>query len=172
MGAYDRFKNADPMGVRSYILAGKHVLLVKRTDQSMSKHPNRKGQEKTVVEFKIIESDTMKVGESVSLVETEASQGYFGNVLAFTAGILGMGIDEMKNDPDFDVIFEGAYGKEQILVGMLVKCVAQQVPTTSSTAKSEVYTAKTFEPVLATDYGKWNLIAPNGSYAGPQDAAA
>lgn len=172
MGAFDRFKNADPMGVRSYILPGKHVLLVKRTDMSQSKNPQKKGQEKTVVEFKIIESDTMKVGESVSLVETEASQGYFGNVLAFTAGILGMGIDEMKRDPDFDSIFEGAYGQEQIFVGMLVRCVAQQVPTTSKDAKSDVYTAKTWEPILASDYAKWSLEAPNGSYTGPTQAAA
>ncbi len=172
MGAYDRFKTADVMGVRSYIQAGEHILLVKRTDQSQSKHPSRKGQEKTVVEFKIIKSTTMKVGESCSLVETEASQGYFGNVLAFTAGILGLGIDEMRADEQFDETWTDAYGERQVLVGMLVKCIAQQVATSSSTAKSDVYTAKSWEPVATKDYAEFALIAPQGSWPGPEEKAA
>ena len=167
MGAYDRFKSADVMGVRQYIEPGKHRLLVKRTEMGPSKNPQKKGMEKTVVEFKVIRSDSMKLQSSCSLVETDTSQGYAGNVLAFTAGILGYTVDDMKADEAFDQVFDGCYGKEQILVGMLVDCVAQQVGTQAGGE----YTAKTWEPVPASEYGEDGLIAPDGAYA-PEAAAA
>lgn len=188
MGAYDRFKNAEPMGVRNYITPGKHRLLVKRSNMSPSTHPNRPNQEKAVVEFKVIRSEqlmdkdgnpatdkagkpfpAMKVGESCSLVETSAQQGYFGNVLAFTAGILGYGIEEMKNDPDFDNVFIGCWGPDQLMTGMLVDCVAQQVDTTSASAKSDVYTAKTWEAVHASEYANHALEAPDGAFGQADD---
>ncbi len=172
MGAYDRFKTADVMGVRQYIEPGTHVLLVKRTEQGKSKNPKHKGAvEKTVVEFKVLKSDTMKEGCSCSLVEMETNQGYFGNVLAFTAGILGNTIDEMRGDADFDEVFSNAYGEAQILVGMLVKCVAQQVATTSTGAKSPEYTAKSWEPVDAADYEDFGLVAPPGAWTAHGEGA-
>lgn len=171
MGAFDKFKNADVMGVRNYIKEGKHVLLIRRTEQGMSKHPKKKDVEKTVVEFKVIASEPleeggncMKVGEICSLVEMETSQGYAGNVLAFVAGVLGLPIDDMKADESFDEVFGNVFGAEQIFTNMLVFCTAQQVPTTSPDAKSDVYTAKTWEAVPASDYAQFNLVAPDGAY--------
>ncbi len=160
MGAYDRFKDAEPMGVRKYIEPGAHRLLVRRTVQGPSTHPDRKGKEKTVVELKIVRSDTMKVGETCSLVETEGSAGYFGNVLEFTAGILGYGVDEMKKDEQFNEVFGGCWGPDQLLIDMLVDCVAQKVGTT----KGGEYTAKTWTPVHASEYEKDGLVAPNGAF--------
>lgn len=171
MGAYDRFKNADPMGVRQYIDPGDHYFLVKRTEQGPSKNPTKKNVEKTVVEFKVIKSDTMKEGSVCAMVETDASQGYFGNVLTFVAGILGYEVDDMKKDPDFDAVFASVFGEEQILTDMLVHCIAQQVKTTSPQAKSDVYTAKTWEPVEAAKYEEFGLIAPEGAYTGEEQAA-
>lgn len=173
MGAFDRFRvNKDgtpiqPMGVRNYIKPGDHYLLVRRATQRQSTNPQKKGNEITVVEFKVLQSDTMRVGEVTSLVETELQQGYFGNVLAFVAGALGYGIEEIQADPDFDEIFDGIFGGDQVLVDMVVHCVAQQVATTSPQAKSKEYTAKTFEAVDARDYAKWGLIAPDGAYVDP-----
>src|SRR3989304_686394 len=120
MGAYDRFRNADPMGVGQFIEAGNHRFLVKRTIQGPSANPQTKNMEKTVVEFKIVRSNTMKIGSACSLVETDAKAGYFGNVLSFVAGILGYSIDEMKSDPDFDTVFNSVFGPDQILTEMLV----------------------------------------------------
>lgn len=176
MGRFDSFRKASVMGVRAYIEEGTHYLFVKRTEQSMSKHPKKQGQEKTVVEFKILETDSsdpkMAPGKMCSLVETEASQGYHGNVLAFTAGALGLSTDEFQADDDFESIWDSVWGQEAILVGMVVKCTAQKVATTSPDAKSDVYTAKTFEAVPASEYARWDLVAPNGAYAGPEASAA
>lgn len=166
-GAYDRFKNAEPMGVRQFIEAGNHRLLVKRTIQGPSQNPQKKNMEKTVVEFKIIRSDTMKIGSSCSLVETDDKAGYFGNVLSFVAGILGYGIDEMKADPDFDTVFTSVFGPDQILTEMLVDCVGQQVKTNAGGD----YTAKTWEPVDASEYAEDSLIAPEGAYVRAEAAA-
>jgi len=166
MGAYDRFRNADPMGVRQFIEAGNHRFLVKRTIQGPSANPQTKNMEKTVVEFKIVRSNTMKIGSACSLVETDAKAGYFGNVLSFVAGILGYSIDEMKSDPDFDTVFNSVFGPDQILTEMLVDCVAQQVKTTAGGD----YTAKSWEPVDASEYAEDNLIAPDGAYTRQQAA--
>jgi hypothetical protein len=165
MGVYDRFRLAEPMGVRQYTDPGDHFFLVRRAIQRQTTNPQKKG-EVTVVEFKVLESNTMKVGQVCSLVETEPSQGYFGNVLAFVAGILGYTIDEIKADPDFNKVFDGCFGPAQILTDMVVHCIAQQVKTTSPQAKTEFYTAKTWEPVDARDYARWSLAAPDGAYAG------
>lgn len=168
MGAFDRFRTAEVMGVRQYIEPGLHVLLVKRTDMGPSKNPQKKNMERTVVEFKVVQSDTLKAGSACSLVETDEQDGYAGNVLAFTAGILGYGIDEMKADPHFEQVFDGAYGKDQILTGMLVACNAQQV----ATKKGGTYTAKTWEPVLASMYSEFGLIAPDGAFTGEEESDA
>ena len=171
MGAYDRFKNLDAvMGVRNWIKEGNHVLQVRRTEMSKSKNPQKKGIEKAVVEFKTIKSDTQKVGQICSLVEMESNQGYTGNVLMVTAGILGMDHEKMVEDPDFDAIFDAAWGTEQIFTGMLVRCGAQQVKT----SKGGDYTAKTWEPVPAAEYPEFGLIAPDGAYVPSEgeDAAA
>ncbi len=166
-GVYDRFKTADPMGVRSWIPEGNHVLLIKRTDLSMSKNPLKKNVEKAIVEFKVIESDTVSPGKIVSLVEMETSQGYLGNVLAVTAGVLGLSIDEMKADQDFDATFDAFWGTSQVVTDMLVRCTAQQVKTT----KGGDYTAKTFEAVHASEYEKFGLIAPAGAYGSSEEEA-
>ena len=164
MGIWDRFKTANVMGVRNYIKEGHHILQVKRCEMGMSTNPQKKGVEKAVVEFKIIESDTMKVGQLCSLVEMDTSMGYAGNVLAFVAGIMGYDVEALKEDPDFESVFDGVWKEQQILVDMLVDCTAQQVKTT----KGGDYTAKSWEPILASDYEKWALIAPDGSYTGEE----
>ncbi len=165
---YSKFQSAEVMGVRQYIEVGTHRLLVKRTEMGPSKNPQKKNMEKTVVEFKIIESSTMKVGESCSLVETDEQAGYYGNVKAFVAGILGNTIDEMTVDPDFNATFAAIFETDQILTGFLVDCVAQQVGTT----KGGEYTAKSWEAVPASEYGQYNLIVPEGAYEPPEAAAA
>lgn len=161
MGAFDRFKSADIMGVRKYIEQGTHVLLVKRTEMGQSRNPTKKNTEKTVIEFKVVESDTMRVGEMTALVEVDTSQGYYGNVLSFVAGILGYAVDEMKADPSFDEVFANVFGEEQILTGMLVRCIAQQVKTKAGGD----YTAKSWEPIPASEYERYGLMAPDGAYA-------
>lgn len=164
-GIYSRFKDADPMGVREYIKEGKHRFLVKRTEMGPSKNPQKKNMEKTVIEFKVIRSDTAKVGTACSFVETDDKEGYAGNVLSFVAGILGYTIDELKADEDFEAVFDGVFGTDQILVGMLVDCNAQQVKTT----KGGDYTAKSWEPVPASEYEADGLVAPDGAYTGEDD---
>ncbi len=159
-GVYSRFQTAEPMGVRSWIPEGDHILLVKRTEMSQSKNPTKKNIEKAIIEFKTVKSDTVKPGKIVSLVEMESSQGYLGNVLSVTAGILGMSIDDMKADPSFDSIFDGVWGQDQILTDMLVHCIAQQVKTQAGGD----YTAKTWEPVEASMYAEYGLIAPQGAF--------
>jgi hypothetical protein len=210
------FREADVMGVRRYIEAGSHVLLIKRTDQGASRNTEKtktnKELQRTVIEFKVVATELlpgyeyiegdpkkkgwvrgplgaslgeagdfrpMAVGESCSMAETSENQGYFGNVLAFVAGVLGMGIDEMKNDPAFNDIFLGVFSPAQILAGQLVRCVAQQVPTTSAKAKSKVYTAKTFEAIHANDYQLYGIEPIPSAYgyqnpdaASPPAAAA
>ncbi len=175
MGAYDRFKDtSNIMGVRAYILPGNHTLLVKRSEMAPSTNPQKKGEEKTVVEFKVIESDTMKVGSTCSLVEVESSQGYLGNILVYVAGLLGENVDRFVLDPDFDETFAAIFEINQISTGMLVRCTGQQVKT----KEGGDYTAKTWDPVHVSEYAQFGLIAPEGSYEGaetadvPQDAAA
>jgi len=167
VGAFDRFRDSEIMGVRQYIEPGKHRLLVKRASMGPSKNPEKKklNQENTIIEFKIVRSDTMKVGSVCNLVEVSTAQGYEGNVLLVTAGILGYEVEKMRKDPAFDSIFEAAFGEEQIFCGMCVDVVAQQVKTT----KGGDYTAKTWEPVLASEYEEDGLIAPDGAYTGPED---
>ncbi len=168
MGAYDRFKEADPMGVRSWIVEGTHILLIKRTEMSQSKNPKTKGKEKAIIEFKTVKSDTVNAGKIMSLVEMETNQGYFGNVLAVTAGVLGYTIDDMKADEDFDAVFDGFWGSQQFCTDMLVRCIAQQTTTT----KGGEYTAKTWEAIPASEYPEYNLIAPSGAYVPEERAAA
>lgn len=202
------FREADVMGVRRYIEAGDHVLLIKRTDQGASRNTEKTktntSLQRTVIEFKVIATELlpgydfiegdpkkkgwvrgplgaslgeagdfrpMVVGESCSMAETSENQGYFGNVLAFVAGALGMSIDVMKADPAFNDIFLGVFSPAQILAGMLVRCTAQQVPTTSAKAKSKVYTAKTFEAIHADDYEKYGVTLIPSAY-GFQDPGA
>jgi hypothetical protein len=160
MGAYDRFRESSPMGVRSWVVEGDHVLELKRTEMSASKNPKNKNIEKAIVEFVTIESDTVKPGKIMSLVEMESGQGYLGNVLAVTAGVLGYTIDEMKADADFDATFDGFWGTDQICTGFLVRCHAQQIKTQAGGD----YTTKTWEAVPAADYPKYGKIAPDGAY--------
>ena len=148
--------------------------------------------EKTVVEFKVIKTqlpdgmvydvdeagkkkltvtdtlgtfEPLRLNESCSLTEVSSSQGYFGNVLAFTAGVLGLTIDEMKADAQFDVFFDGAYGPLQIFSSMLVRCIAQRVKTKpGADGKPGVYTAKTWEAVPWSEYAEYGLVAPDGSF--------
>lgn len=168
MGAYDRFKNADPMGTRAFIEEGDHILLVKRTIQGPSTNPLTPSVEKTVVEFKIIKStnEKMKPANMCSLVEVSSKQGYGGNVLSFVTGILGYTIDEMKADPQFDAVFAGCFGVDQILTEMLVRCTAQKVKT----GAGGDYTAKSWEPIEAPAYEQYGLIAPDGAYVKPSAA--
>jgi hypothetical protein len=161
MGIFDKFKNADVMGTRQYIEDGIHILEIRRTEQGASKNPKHRGVEKTVVEFSVVESDTMKAGITTSLVEMETLQGYAGNVLSFVSGVLGVAVDDLKNDDDFEQIFGGVFGTDQIFTGMLVKCVAQKVPTKKGTE----YTAKSWYPVAAGDYEKYGKKAPDGAPA-------
>ncbi len=164
-GAYARFRGANVMGVRKYIEPGDHILLIKRTDQAMSTNPKKKGLERTVVEMKIVATDspdTMKVGNSCSLVECEPAPGYLGNILAFVAGVLGETIDEVNayDEAQFDDIFDSIFGTAQVFTGQLVRVIAQKVPTTAGGE----YTAKTWEPVDAVDYEKYGLVAPQGAW--------
>lgn len=161
MGIFDKFKNADVMGTRQYIEDGIHIFEIRRTEQGPSKNPKHRGVEKTVVEFTVIESDTMKQGITTSLVELETLQGYAGNVLSFVAGVLGVTVDDLKADDDFEAIFGGVFGTDQIFTGMLVKCVAQKVQTKKGTD----YTAKSWYPVAAGDYPKYGKTAPEGAPA-------
>ena len=112
-----------------------------------------------IVEFSIVESDSMKAGISCSLVEMETLQGYAGNVLSFVAGVLGVSIDELKADDDFENVFGAVVGSDQLFTGMLVKCIAQKVPT----KKGGEYTAKSWLPVHAEDYAKYDREAPSGA---------
>ena len=75
MGIFDKFKNAETMGTRQYIEEGIHIFEIRRVEQGMSKNPKSRGVEKTVVEFAVAESDSMKAGISCSLVEMETLQG-------------------------------------------------------------------------------------------------
>jgi len=159
MGIFDKFKNAETMGTRQYIEEGIHVFEIRRVEQGMSKNPKSRGVEKTVVEFLIVESDSMKPGISCSLVEMETLQGYAGNVLSFVAGVLGVSIDELKADDDFENVFGAVVGSDQLFTGMLVKCIAQKVPT----KKGGEYTAKSWLPVHAEDYAKYDREAPSGA---------
>jgi hypothetical protein len=159
MGIFDKFKNAEVMGTRQYIEDGIHVLEIRRTEQGASKNPKSRGVEKTVVEFAVVESDNMKNGITCSLVEMETMQGYAGNVLSFVAGVLGITVDDLKGDDDFEQIFGGVFGTDQIFTGMLVKCVAQKVQTKKGTD----YTAKSWYPVPAGEYGKYGKTAPAGA---------
>lgn len=165
MGIFDKFKNAETMGTRQYIEEGIHVLEIRRIEQGMSKNPKSRGVEKTVVEFSVVESDSMKAGISTSLVEMETLQGYAGNVLSFVAGVLGVTVDELKADSDFESIFGSVFGSDQIFTGMLVRCVAQKVLT----KKGGEYTAKSWSPVHAEDYAKYDREPPAGA---PSKAAA
>lgn len=167
MGAYDKFKSADVMGTRQWIEPGDHILLIRQCQMGPSKNPLKKGQENTIVTYRVIQSDSMKPGTTCSLVETDAQQGYAGNVLAFVAGVMGYTIDELKADEDFDAVFDGCFGTEQILTDMLVRCTAQQVKTT----KGGDYTAKTWEPVEAAKYEDFGLTAPDGAYVDEEEAA-
>lgn len=168
MGIFDKFKNADVMGVRQYIEEGNHRLLVKRVSQFMSKNPLTKNQENVTIEFKVIrttpkepdQKPQLKVGMTCNLVETSKSQGYEGNVLAAVAGILGLSIDEMKADDDFDDVFGSVFNEDQLLTGILVDCTAQKVKTKAGGD----YTAKTWEPVRASEYAQHGLEAPAGAY--------
>jgi hypothetical protein len=159
MGIFDKFKNAETMGTRQYIEEGIHILEIRRVEQGMSKNPKSRGVEKTVVEFAVAESDSMKAGISCSLVEMETLQGYAGNVLSFVAGVLGVTVDELKADDDFENIFGAVFGTDQLFTGMLVKCVAQKVQT----KKGGEYTAKSWFPVHAEDYAKYGREAPSGA---------
>jgi hypothetical protein len=159
MGIFDKFKNAETMGTRQYIEEGIHVFEIRRTEQGLSKNPKSRGVEKTVVEFSVVESDTMKIGISCSLVELETLQGYAGNVLSFVAGALGVSIDEFKADDDFESIFGGVFGTDQILTGQLIRCVAQKVQTKKGTD----YTAKSWAPVYAEEYSKYGKQAADGA---------
>jgi hypothetical protein len=159
MGIFDKFKTAETMGTRQYIEEGIHVFEIRRVEQGLSKNPKSKGVEKTVVEFSIVESDAMKAGISCSLVEMETLQGYAGNVLSFVAGVLGVTVDDLKADEDFENVFGAVFGTDQLFTGMLVKCVAQKV----ATKKGGEYTAKSWMPVHAEDYAKYDREAPSGA---------
>ncbi len=167
MGAYDKFKGVEAMGVRAYIEPGDHVLLVRRTEQGPSKNPQTKGVEKTVIEFKIVKTSTMGVGKICSLVELDNQQGYLGNVNAFVAGILGLTTEELFADPDFEQLYGSIFGMDSILVDTLVHCVAQHTDTQAGGK----YTAKTWDPVDAADYAQYGLIAPQGAWTRPAVAA-
>jgi hypothetical protein len=161
--------------------------LSKNTDK-LKKNPTL---ENTIIEFKVIKTELsagtemivddagkptkkadgalapfepLRPNESVSLCETSEGAGYLGNVLTVTAGILGMTVDEMNADENFDAFFDGAYGPAQIFVGMLVRCVAQQVKTTGANAKSPVYTAKSWEAIPVEEYEEYGLVAPEGAF--------
>lgn len=166
---FSRFRDAQVMGVRNYIPAGQHVLLARRFEMSLSKNPKNEGKEKSIIEFKIIQTnhDKSRPGEIVSLVEMSTSQGYYGNVKAVTAGMFGMSIEEMEKDPEFDTYFNLVWGEQQILVGHLVRCTAQQVKTQAGGD----YTAKSWEAVPARMYAEFGLIAPNGAFDDSQGAA-
>ncbi len=170
------------------------------TSTNTEKTKNNPNLEKVVIDFKVVatellegstmidpgdgkpakkaqgrlaEFDPLRINESCSLVETSESQGYGGNVLSVTAGVLGMTTAAMSEDPNFDAIFESAFvSAEQIFAGMLVRCIAQQVKTTSPKAKSPVYTAKTWEAVPAADYAKYGFVAPAGAYDPSRDGEA
>ncbi len=156
MGAYDRFRNADPMGARNYIKPGQHVFLVTGTEQGASKNPQKPGVEKSLVNFRIMKSDTMKAGEVTALVEMSTGQGYLGNVLAFTCGILGFDIAEVRPDPNrskedeaaIEAMFDAVWGTQQMCVGMLVACTAQKSDTSD-------YTNKIWAPVPAAQYPEY-----------------
>jgi hypothetical protein len=134
------------------------------------------------------QKDQLKVPMTCSLCETEEKQGYAGNVLKFVAGVFGMTTDELSalpdeehgggsldsDNPSFRAFFEGCFPqpdektgsiKNSILVGQIVKCVAQK-------NQAKTYTNKTWSPVPAASYGKWGRVAPPGAYAGPEQAAA
>lgn len=161
-GRFSKFRDASVMGVRNYIPPGIHVLQARRFEMSLSKNPKNEGKEKSIIEFKIIETnhDKSRPGEIVSLVEMSTSQGYYGNVKAVTAGMLGMSIDAMEKDEDFDKYFDQIWGQNQILVGHLVRCTAQQVKTQAGGD----YTAKSWEAVPARMYPEFGLIAPQGAF--------
>lgn len=161
VGAYTRFKTAQPMGVKSWIIEGTHILEVRRTEMSNSKNPLKKNVKKAIVEFKVIESDTVAPGKIVSLVEMETNQGYDGNVMAVTSGVLGNSTEELQADPDFEAVFDAFWGEQQVVTGFLVRCIAQQVKTRAGGD----YTAKTWEAILADEYEKYGKIAPNGVIA-------
>ncbi len=164
MGAFDRFKNADPMGTRKFITAGNHTLMIKRVQQGLSANPKTQGVEKTVVEFKVLESDSKEhpVGSSCSLVEMSNKEGYDGNVLKFVAGALGETIEAMKglDEQTFEDFFSRIFGADQLLTNMIVRCSATQTKTT----KGGDYTAKEWEAVPARMYEKYGMTAPDGAY--------
>lgn len=170
-GRFSKFRDAQVMGVRSYILEGQHVLMARRFHMGVSNHPKKKeaGVQNSIIEFKIIETNNAKCrpGEIVSLVEVSTSEGYYGNVKAVTAGILGMSIEAMEKDDDFDAIFDQVWGEQQILVNHIVRCSAQMVTTKNNTP----YTAKSWEAIPARMYQEWGLIAPVGAFDDSAGAA-
>lgn len=168
-GRFDRFRKAQVMGVRAYIQAGQHVLLCRSFAMRLSKHPKKEHVENSIIEFQIVQTNStlQRVGERCSLVEVSSSEGYYGNVKAVTAGILGMGIVDMEQDPAFEDIFDAVWGEKQILVNQLVRCSAQQVKT----SKGGDYTAKTWQAVPASMYAEFGLIAPDGAFQGEANDA-
>lgn len=160
MGAFDKFKSAEVMGVRQYIIAGQHRFMVKRAEMGPSKNPQKPNLERTIIEFSIVKSTTMEEGAICALIEVSSNQGYYGNVLNAVAGIMGYEVEDMRDDKDFDATFLGVFGEAQIIAGFLVDCVAQQVKTKAGGD----YTAKTWSPVGASQYAKHSLIAPEGAF--------
>lgn len=156
---FAKFRGASPMSDRNWIVPGQHTFEIRRMNIGPSKNPMNKGVEVCVCEVKILQSDTMKVGDVCAFVDTDKNPkgGYLGNVLALVAGILGVSIDEMNADPDFESIFDGAFGPNQYFTGLLVKCIAQKSATSE-------YTQKKWEAVPAKMYPEFGLIAPEGAF--------
>jgi len=168
MGRFDAYKNADVMGARSYIVEGDHYFLVKRAEQSPSTNPKSKATEKTIIDFKILKTDTMRVGSMTAFVDVDTSQGYLGNIVSCVAGILGYKTpQEFQADDNFESCMESVFDVEQILVGMIVHCIAQNMKTKEKLD----YTVKTWEPYEASKYEAFGLIAPDGAYTGEDSAA-
>jgi hypothetical protein len=161
MGAYAKFKGARPMADRNWIIPGQHVFQIQRMQIGPSKNPMKKNVENCIVELKTLASDTMKVGDFCAFVDTDENPkgGYLGNVNALVAGILGISIDEMNADDDFDSIFENAFGVAQYFTGLIVRCTAQK------SASSE-YTQKKWEALPASLYAEFGQIAPEGAFEG------
>lgn len=161
-GRFSKFQTAAVMGVRNWILPGHHVLLARRFEMSMSKNPKSEGVEKAIIEFKVLETDNEKVklGDIVSLVEMSRNEGYYGNIKDVTAGMMGMSVADMEKDEDFDKVMTLVWYEQQILVGHIVRCSAQQVKT----MKGGDYTAKSWEALPARKYKDFGLIAPEGAF--------
>lgn len=171
---FKKFRDADIMGVRQYIEEGVHLFLIGAIKNEGSKNPLKQTVENFIAEFKVIETQPLsetqpedkrlKKDQTCSLVETSAQQGYAGNVVSFCAGVLGMTPREFQTDPESEQMLRAICGESQILGGMLVRCRAQKVDTKKTKDTGQQYTAKSWEPVPASEYAKYGLEPPTGTY--------